>query len=124
MNGLFTAISFRVQCTCSPIFFSGARTVITNHSVNLHFIEDLKQLREQWGAILAESKLVSENICIEPVLPERRQKKRMRFADVQDDNEHINCGQEDHFRNNVFYVLGDSVIGNMTNRYDSIYALE
>ena len=66
-------------------------------------IEDLKQLREQWDAILDESKLVAENIGIEPVLPECRQRKRKRFADesVQDDNLHINCGQEDHFRNNV-----------------------
>ena len=72
---------------------------------------------------VAESKLVSENVGIEPVLPERRQRKRKQFADesVQDDNEHINCGQEDHFRNNVYYVLMDNVIG---NSYDSIYALE
>ena len=80
------------------------------------------QLREQWDAILAESKLVSENIGIDPVLPERRQRKRKRFADesVQDDNEHSNCGQEDHFSNNVFYVLVDSVIGNMTNHNNMI----
>ena len=72
---------------------------------------------------LLNPKLVSENIGIEPVLPEHRQRKRKWFADesVQDDNERA---QEDHFRNNVFYVLVDSVIGNMTNRYDSIYALE
>ena len=51
-------------------------------------IEDLKQMREQWDAILDESKLVAG---IEPVLSEHRQK---RFADesLQDDNEHINCG--------------------------------
>ena len=89
-------------------------------------IEDLKQLREQWDAILDESKLVVENIGIEPVLPECRQRKRKRFADeacmsVQDDR---NCSQKDHFRNNVFYVILDCVIGNMTNRYDSIHALE
>ena len=35
-----------------------------------------------------------------------------------------NVSQEDHFRNNVFYVLLDCVIGNMTNRYESIHALE
>ena len=89
-------------------------------------IEDLKQLREQWDAILDESKLVAENIGIEPVLPERKKRKRKRFADepcmsVQDDR---NCSQEDHFRNNLFYVILDCAIGNMTNRYDSIHALE
>ena len=52
--------------------------------------------------------------------------KRKRFADeacmsVQDDR---NCSQEDHYRNNVFYVILDCVIGNITNRYDSIHALE
>ena len=39
-------------------------------------IEDLKQLREQWDAILDESKLAAENIGIERVLPECRQRKR------------------------------------------------
>ena len=43
---------------------------------------------------------------IEPMLPERRQRKRKRFADeslsAQDDP---NVSQEDHFRNNVFYML-------------------
>ena len=37
---------------------------------------------------------------------------------VQEDR---NCNKEDHFRNNV---LLDCVIGNMTNHYDSIHALE
>ena len=59
------------------------------------------------------------------MLPERRQRKRKRFADeslsAQDDP---NVSQEDHFRNNVFYVLLDCVIGNMTNRSESIHALE
>ena len=44
-------------------------------------IEDLKQLRKQWDAILHECKLVAENTGIEPMLPERRQRKRKRFAD-------------------------------------------
>ena len=73
-------------------------------------IEDLKQLRKQWDAILHECKLVAENTGIEPMLPERRQRKRKRFADeslsAQDDP---NVSQEDHFRNNVFYVLLDCV---------------
>ena len=68
---------------------------------------------------------VAENTGIEPMLPERRQMKRKRFANeslsAQDDP---NVSQEDHFRNNVFYVLLDCVIGNMANRYESIYALE
>ena len=59
------------------------------------------------------------------MLPERRQRKRKRFADeslsAQDDP---NVSQKCHFRNNVFYVLLDSVIGIMTNRYESIHALE
>ena len=85
-------------------------------------IEDLKQLRKQWDAI---RKLVAENTGIEPMLPERRQRKRKRFADeslsAQDDP---NVSQEDHFRNIVFCVLLDYVIGNMTNRSESIHALE
>ncbi|KAL5506504.1 hypothetical protein EMCRGX_G008160 [Ephydatia muelleri] len=55
----------------------------------------------------------------------KSQRKRKRFADeslsAQDDP---NVSQEDHFRNNVFYVLLDCAIGNMTNRYESIHALE
>ena len=84
-------------------------------------IEDLKQLRKQWDAI---RKLVAENTGIEPMLPERRQRKRKRFADeslsAQDDP---NVSQEDHFRNNVFYVLLDCVIGNMTNRYNALESM-
>ena len=86
-------------------------------------IEDLKQLRKQWDAILHECS--RKHSGIEPMLPERRQRKRKRFADeslsAQDDP---NVSQEDHFRNNVFYVLLDCVIENMANRYESIYALE
>ena len=87
-------------------------------------IEDLKQLRKQWDAI---RKLVAENTGIEPMLPERRQRKRKRFADeslsAQDDP---NVSQEDHFPNNVFYTCfwTACVIGNMTNRSESIHALE
>ena len=84
-------------------------------------IEDLKQLRKQWDAI---RKLVAENTGIEPMLPERRQRKRKRFADeslsAQDDP---NVSQEDHCRNNVFYVLLDCVIGNMTNRYNALESM-
>ena len=43
------------------------------------------------------------------------------FMSAQDDP---NVSQENHFLNNVFYVLLDCVIGNMTNRYESIHALE
>ena len=88
-------------------------------------IENLKQLRKQWDAILHECKLVAENTGIEPMLPECRQRKRKRFADESLSAQHDpNVSQEDHFRNNVFYVLLDCVIGNMTNRYESIHALE
>eukprot|EP00731_Ephydatia_muelleri_P004216 Em0002g392a len=63
-------------------------------------IEDLKQLRKQWDAI---RKLVAENTGIEPMLPERRQRKRKRFADeslsAQDDP---NVSQEDHFPKYTF----------------------
>ena len=102
-----TGFTFQVSKYCS------------RNSLSAHSIEDLKQLRKQWDAI---RKLVAENTGIELMLPERRQRKRKRFADeslsAQDDP---NVSQEDHFPNNVFYVLLDCVIGNMT---ESIHALE
>eukprot|EP00731_Ephydatia_muelleri_P003889 Em0002g65a len=93
------------------IFIKGENKVLQARSATLDveigniqsLIEDLKQLRKQRDAI---RKLVAENTGIEPMLPERRQRKRKRFADeslsAQDDP---NVSQEDHFQNIVFYVL-------------------
>eukprot|EP00731_Ephydatia_muelleri_P004196 Em0002g372a len=69
-------------------------------------IEDLKQLRKQWDAIHKGS---GSGLLMKACMS------------AQDDH---NVSQEDHFRNNVFYVLLDCVIGNMTNRSESIHALE
>ena len=90
-------------------------------------IEDLKQLRKQWDAILHECKLVAEKTgiysqcCLNVDKGSGIGLLMKAFMSAQDDP---NVSQENHFLNNVFYVLLDCVIGNMTNRYESIHALE
>ena len=64
---------------------------------------------------------------IENELPSRPEKKRKDNACCGRSQRTEYASKEmekDHFRNKVFYVILDCLIGNMTNRYDSIYALE
>ena len=69
-KGFLTAIDYR-----NKVLQTRSATLDVEVDNIRSLIEDLKQLRGQWDAILAESKLVSENMGIEPVLPERRQRK-------------------------------------------------
>ena len=99
---ILTAIDYRKM-------IMQVRSAILDIEVNniQSHIKDLKQLREQWDAILDESKLLTENIGIEPVLPERRQRKRKRFADesVQDDKYYLYSGEHDSWSNKSFSLI-------------------
>lgn len=93
---------------------------------NLHsLLQDLKLLRDGWGAILTEAKLVAESMNISPSLPEKRTRKRRRFFDESNDSEVIpqpstssgETPEEIEFRQTVFYSLIDNVISGITERF-------
>ena len=88
-------------------------------------IKDMKCLRDNWNAILDESKLVAQNYGIENSFSftEKRRKKRRLFADETKEDT-TDCDPEEKFKHEVFYVLLDCVIGNMTTRYDAAMKLE
>jgi len=75
----------------------------------LDLIEDLKQLRDRWDDILAESKLVAEGCGIDhPLKMTNTKRRRKRLLPdktaVDDDFGHDNpC---DHFKRCVYYRLG------------------
>ena len=90
---------------------------------NLHsLLQDLKLLRDGWGAILTEAKLVAESMNISPSLPEKRTRKRRRFFDESNDSEVIpqpstssgETPEEIEFCQTVFYSLIDHVISGIT----------
>ena len=94
-------------------------------------LADLKILRLRWNDILTEAKLVAEAMDIPPTFPSTRVKKRKRFHDetpntqlakslnLEDDQ----LERENNFQTNVFFVLMDSVISNLSTRYDRARAI-
>lgn len=90
-------------------------------------IEDLKVLRNDgWDKIFNEVLVVAENIGWPQQLEEeeKRRRKRKRAADeddeVCDDNTEHELDAKTTFKNEVFNVILDSVIGDMTVRFKSV----
>ena len=92
----------------------------------LNLIEDLKQLRDRWDAILAESKLVAEGCSIDQSLKMTNTKRRrerllsdktaVRCRSLEDDfSDGDPC---DHFKGCVYYPVLDSVVVNLSTRYE------
>lgn len=88
-------------------------------------IEDLKTFRGEWSTILEECKLVAENYDIDPSFAEeqKRQKKRKLHADETRGIEE-NQTPEDKFKHEVFYVLIDCLLVNLTTRYTAVKNLD
>lgn len=88
-------------------------------------VEELNKLRNSWDTIYAESCKVAENIGISPNLnvtirgTEIRKGKRKCFID-ETPEEDLNLSPEDSFKLNVFNVILDTVVGNLTIRYAAI----
>lgn len=77
-------------------------------------INNLKNLRSKWETVLNVCKLLVDNISISPEFPEKR-KRRSVLADKS--REEINECPEQLWKRNVFYVILDNIIGNLTVRY-------
>ena len=90
-------------------------------------IKDLKSLRDEWDAILNESKLVhvANNYEIEHSFAEtaKRQKKKKLFADETEDVTYYQI-PENKFKHEVFNVLIDCLLGNLTTRYNAATKLD
>ena len=83
-------------------------------------MEDLGKLRERWDVILAECKLVAENLGMEVSFGAKRRKIPKRFAD---DNSASNSqdevtSPENVFKAQVFFTTLDSMTSNILFRFE------
>lgn len=90
-------------------------------------VNDLKAIRETFGDFVSQAKqmaaeMIEVDLTTEENVPEKRTKKRkLRFGESRDDCEPLNA--ENDFKINVFYVLIDSVISGLTQRFEMIYEI-
>lgn len=89
-------------------------------------IEDLHKIRnEGYDNILNETLIVAKNIGWPQYFEEelKRTRKRKRHIDEDDENENADDHQRTKFKNDVFNIILDSVIGDMTVRFESVHSL-
>lgn len=86
-------------------------------------IGELKTLRDQWPVILRECEIVAVNGNFSDTFQEKRRKMRKRQFDESTPDVAIPT-PEIQFKQGVFYVLLDCLIGNMTRRFDALNAIE
>lgn len=89
-------------------------------------LNDLKDLREKWSSILRESMLVADGMEISKEFPSKRKRKRRAFFDEASDDastseQHDEDGNEEEvaFKRDVFFVIIDSVVAGLTNRFEA-----
>ena len=88
----------------------------------LDLIEDLKQLRDRWDDILAESKLVAEGCSSDQSLKmtnTKRRRKRLLPDQTAVENDFSHDDPCDHLKRCVYYPVLDSVVVNLTTRYEA-----
>jgi hypothetical protein len=89
----------------------------------LHLIkslqDDLKRIREGWNVILEESKLVAGTLGLTEQFQDKRRRIRKAFYDENRDNEWEVQNNEALFRINVFNVTLDTVISEVTRRFET-----
>ncbi|KAL4153194.1 hypothetical protein QTP88_001027 [Uroleucon formosanum] len=89
-------------------------------------IEDLHKIRnEGYDTILNETLIVAKNIGWPQYFEEelKRTRKRKRHIDEDDENENADNHQRTKFKNDIFNIILDSVIGDMTVRFESVHSL-
>jgi len=89
-------------------------------------IEDLYKIRnEDYDNILNETLIVAKNIGWPQYFEEelKRTRKRKRHIDEDDENENADDHQRTKFKNDVFNIILDSVIGDMTVRFKLVHSL-
>jgi hypothetical protein len=100
------------------LILQARQTSLDVEVVNLqHLIDNLTALRSKCSKILQECKIVAKNIGMNPELPEKRKKQKL-HADRSTEEEQVQS-PENSFKIKVFFVIIDSVIGNMARGYQA-----
>ena len=76
----------------------------------------IQNIRDKWNVILVKAKLSAESKNIDCTLQEKRQKRKKHFHDEPAD-------ELEMFKIKVFYVIVDSVIVNLKQKYTAAYQL-
>lgn len=88
-------------------------------------LDELKETRNSWDNLFSEAKSLAERCNVElifTVAAQSKRRRRQRYADgTVADFEDIN--PEDKFKQTVFYPLMDSVISNLSRRYEAAKTL-
>jgi hypothetical protein len=103
---------------------SGTMDVASKNLSSL--VEDLKKLRnEGWNHILNETIVVAKNIGWPLHLEEelKRTRKRKRIIGEDEENENLDNDQKTIFKCEVFNIILDNVISDMTIRLESVHSL-
>lgn len=72
-------------------------------------------MRNKWDSILAEAQNVADAIGIPPEFPHSRQRKHQRTEERSDAQT-----PDVTFRNSVYYIAVDTIIAQLTSRFQSI----
>ncbi|KAK5645202.1 hypothetical protein RI129_006502 [Pyrocoelia pectoralis] len=80
---------------------------------------DLKCLRTKWDQIVCEVKLVSENMGLPSIFPQKRRRVRKRLHGESSENVTFH-NEEETFKIETFYVLIDTLLGNLKRRYETL----
>lgn len=90
-------------------------------------VEELQMFRNKFNSIFSETLLVAKNIDWPQNLEEeqKRIRKRKRLADEEDNDDDADENRDPKtvFKREVFNVILDSVIGDMTVRFKSVHSL-
>lgn len=84
--------------------------------------EEIQSLRDAWDSLLAEAKLIAEEINVTPQLSKEcsRQKKRRRFHDETSEEETTQESSETVFQNTVFFFTAmDGIISDLDTRFQT-----
>ena len=82
-------------------------------------VTELEQLRNDWGLILRESKLVAENLKVEIIYGTERRKVRRIVH--ENGKEHVRfLSAEEVFKIEVFYAILDNVLSEMSGRFQAM----
>lgn len=87
-------------------------------------LDEIQAIRNEWDSLLAEASLVAQTMEIPAQFEseERRKRKRKRMPDemTQDATEE---SAENAFRNNIFFIAMDSIISNLSARFQTTAAI-
>ena len=115
---ILTAINYR-----STVLQARGATLDVEVQCIHALIKELEQFREQWPLILVKCKTEATSIGLSDTFEQRRHKIRKRHFDETVD-ETSNTDPENLFKQGIFYVIIDCLIGNMTSRFEAMSALQ